>query len=998
MSKGDLRHIFKLLVFNATIYNHFQLLDYYTFTGLEYFVWRILLYYKSFICGFIKKPFLYIVISVVTTLGIVSCISDSSIPESRDYSISLKNGNSLEIDSIVVVSVVAQDTLLTTYYKNQLSQTPATLPDSGNVVALSFLIHGGKGDRVEIMYSVYSAGFPILTKETIFNYTDAKPGHSVLDINEPVVALLKDYNNHALFTQNKEGLFDSLLIVHIVTQSDTGSQELVSSYLAQPGVDTTALAIKVRDVLLQSYNPLTAAQILTNKFPVGSDPEGLIARVEPEITPSSDSQTPLSSLGSVLISSGGVVVHVSSSLAHSSTGSDTVHSSGESSSLAVLNLSNGSTFSPVAETTAALCNDGLDNDGDGTIDCADTDCAAIASCMTLSVDAEKCNDTIDNDGDTLIDCADTEDCGTNIACQITLSSSLSSSSVSSSSILSSSVSSSSFSSSSSQPIPVFENTAALCGDGADNDKDGAIDCNDTDCKALAVCQILTSEVGAHCSDVIDNDNDGDIDCDDSDCLTDAYCIVSSSAESSSSSVPQEGTIQFTCDPDGACTHKSTVKILEGESVSMTAIVVTGYDFKYWNVVGEGLTKTNSDDLDYESITVRLDNTKGGEVRAKFEPKQYTVALVNVQHGSVKVNDASVSSIFTLEYGVQATIEAIPDLGWEFESWNAPNTLIVGRQADALTTIAKSSVDAQATIALTPTFVGSGYQATVSIDSMFAAGMHCPDGRTPTSPSNCGWGSGHVEINGIEVKDFTYNNGSTVTLNAVAKIGNRFKEWVIDQSINSTVSGSSVTIQGMSQGATVRAVFDSLTVGVVAETGNPSKTYTWKRYGNQIWMTENLNVVTNTSVCPINGLSTHCTTYGSLYKFQEARSLCESALIGDWVMSSDEAWKEFEIFIKVPSGEIDNTGYRGTVGKTLASSTSDWKEGKFGTNTIGFNAKPAGYAVNGTGTWYYEYALFWAGTNNNSVWTRDVAFNENGIGRYDVDATTDYYSTRCIIDY
>jgi len=51
------------------------------------------------------------------------------------------------------------------------------------------------------------------------------------------------------------------------------------------------------------------------------------------------------------------------------------------------------------------CSDGVDNDGDGTIDCADIDCFGVGVCGT-----EICDDLIDNDGDGLIDCADTVDC------------------------------------------------------------------------------------------------------------------------------------------------------------------------------------------------------------------------------------------------------------------------------------------------------------------------------------------------------------------------------------------------------------------------------------------------------------------------------------------------------------------------------------------------------------------------------------------------------------
>jgi hypothetical protein len=52
------------------------------------------------------------------------------------------------------------------------------------------------------------------------------------------------------------------------------------------------------------------------------------------------------------------------------------------------------------------CEDAIDNDGDGLIDCADTDCAGSAACKGQEV----CGDCIDNDGDGLVDYEDPDCC------------------------------------------------------------------------------------------------------------------------------------------------------------------------------------------------------------------------------------------------------------------------------------------------------------------------------------------------------------------------------------------------------------------------------------------------------------------------------------------------------------------------------------------------------------------------------------------------------------
>jgi uncharacterized repeat protein (TIGR01451 family) len=54
------------------------------------------------------------------------------------------------------------------------------------------------------------------------------------------------------------------------------------------------------------------------------------------------------------------------------------------------------------------CDDGIDNDGDGLVDCSDGDCADFPGCQT----AEVCGDCLDNDGDGLVDYQDPDCCAT----------------------------------------------------------------------------------------------------------------------------------------------------------------------------------------------------------------------------------------------------------------------------------------------------------------------------------------------------------------------------------------------------------------------------------------------------------------------------------------------------------------------------------------------------------------------------------------------------------
>ena len=63
-----------------------------------------------------------------------------------------------------------------------------------------------------------------------------------------------------------------------------------------------------------------------------------------------------------------------------------------------------------SQSSVEICSDGIDNDGDGFIDCDDTDCDSDSKCSV-----EICNDGIDNDGDGFTDCDDT-DCDSDSSC------------------------------------------------------------------------------------------------------------------------------------------------------------------------------------------------------------------------------------------------------------------------------------------------------------------------------------------------------------------------------------------------------------------------------------------------------------------------------------------------------------------------------------------------------------------------------------------------------
>ena len=88
------------------------------------------------------------------------------------------------------------------------------------------------------------------------------------------------------------------------------------------------------------------------------------------------------------------------------------------------------------------CSDGVDNDGDGYIDCIDFDCNGDPACPT-----EDCSNGTDDDGDGYIDCDDF-DCSSDPACS---------------------------------------GGSEICDDMVDNDSDYELDCADADCAGDPAC-------------------------------------------------------------------------------------------------------------------------------------------------------------------------------------------------------------------------------------------------------------------------------------------------------------------------------------------------------------------------------------------------------------------------------------------------------------------------------------------------------------------------------
>lgn len=140
------------------------------------------------------------------------------------------------------------------------------------------------------------------------------------------------------------------------------------------------------------------------------------------------------------------------------------------------------------------CRNGVDDDDDGAIDCADSDCYTDPQCELTGaapIPFEDCSNGVDDDYDGQIDCADS-DCHAVPECQL-----------------------------GGEPPEPFED----CSNGMDDDYDGAVDCADSDCSEAPECQLggAMPEPFEDCGNGVDDDYDGATDCADSDCYDAPEC-------------------------------------------------------------------------------------------------------------------------------------------------------------------------------------------------------------------------------------------------------------------------------------------------------------------------------------------------------------------------------------------------------------------------------------------------------------------------------------------
>lgn len=214
-------------------------------------------------------------------------------------------------------------------------------------------------------------------------------------------------------------------------------------------------------------------------------------------------------------------------------------------------------------------------------------------------------------------------------------------------------------------------------------------------------------------------------------------------------------------------------------------------------------------------------------------------------------------------------------------------------------------------------------------------------------------------------------------------------------------------------------------------GNSYKTF---KFGNQIWMVENLKVTKYADGTNIPFIEDSATwnntsddisfkgygwynndiaykdTFGALYNFGGATDgqiytseNIQGACPDGWHLPNDEEWQELESFLGIQNSELDIEGYRGTnEGSKIATNAELWDddvlENDSDFSSTKFNAIPAGSVGFGQYRYVNQLAKWWSSSadTENASFSRGVSYNDKRIYRSGT-LNRSGYSIRCIKD-
>ena len=239
------------------------------------------------------------------------------------------------------------------------------------------------------------------------------------------------------------------------------------------------------------------------------------------------------------------------------------------------------------------------------------------------------------------------------------------------------------------------------------------------------------------------------------------------------------------------------------------------------------------------------------------------------------------------------------------------------------------------------------------------------------------------------------------------------------SVGTTYYVRAYAINGRGTGYGDTFSFTTTTYETGSTTDIDGNIYQTIRIGDQWWLADNLRVVhyrngdpistgfgdetwgslTTEGYCVYDNDAAYVETYGYLYNWYVIEDNRNVAPEG-WHIPSDEEWMQLESYLGMEQSAVNSMGFRGTDEGRKLKSTSGWKSGRNGTNSSGFNAKPAGYRSALTGIFMGErnYTEYWTSSLNENQLPirRHVDGFLNEISRFQTDPSSGL-SIRCVMD-
>ncbi len=175
-----------------------------------------------------------------------------------------------------------------------------------------------------------------------------------------------------------------------------------------------------------------------------------------------------------------------------------------------------------------------------------------------------------------------------------------------------------------------------------------------------------------------------------------------------------------------------------------------------------------------------------------------------------------------------------------------------------------------------------------------------------------------------------------------------------------------------------------------------QTYKTVTLGDQIWLAENVNYVTENSWC-YDDVPANCDIYGRMYTWDAAMEACPDG----WNPGSKEDWTALSTYLDPDTVEPSdkNMDISPVAGEMLKADENIWPTpDNEATNLSGFSVLPAGTLYEGLSSVLGYITMIWTAseTNEDYAWTLMLDGGQMGFYLDDTATTKDYaLSVRCI---